>query len=93
MAERTGLTIEQVDLFEVNDAFAIVAMMAAKDHGISMGRLNVNGDAMALGHPIGAFVAARRHAARRAPASRWSRGCGAPAHRRRRIHDRAVELA
>jgi acetyl-CoA C-acetyltransferase len=46
--------IEDVDLFEVNEAFAVVAMAAAKDLGIARDRLNVAGGACALGHPIGA---------------------------------------
>jgi len=43
-----------VDLFEVNEAFAVVAMIAAKELGVSLERVNVNGGACALGHPIGA---------------------------------------
>jgi len=43
-----------VDLFEVNEAFANVAMAPMKDLGIPHDRLNVNGGALALGHPIGA---------------------------------------
>jgi acetyl-CoA C-acetyltransferase len=51
---RTGWNVSDVDLFEVNEAFAIVAMAAMKDVGIPAGKLNVNGGAVALGHPIGA---------------------------------------
>jgi acetyl-CoA C-acetyltransferase len=47
-------TVADVDLFEVNEAFAVVAMIAAKDLGIPDDKLNVNGGATALGHPIGA---------------------------------------
>ena len=43
-----------VDAFEINEAFAVVAMAAAHDLGIARDRLNVNGGACALGHPIGA---------------------------------------
>jgi acetyl-CoA C-acetyltransferase len=43
-----------VDLFEVNEAFAVVAMAAMKDVGIPAEKVNVNGGAVALGHPIGA---------------------------------------
>ena len=43
-----------VDLFEVNEAFAVVAMIAMRDLGIGRDILNVNGGACALGHPIGA---------------------------------------
>jgi acetyl-CoA C-acetyltransferase len=47
-------SVEDVDLFEVNEAFAVVAMAAARDLCIPEDRLNVNGGACALGHPIGA---------------------------------------
>ena len=46
--------IDNVDLFEVNEAFAVVTMAAIKEHGISHDKVNVNGGACALGHPIGA---------------------------------------
>jgi acetyl-CoA C-acetyltransferase len=49
-----GWRVEDVDLFEVNEAFAVVAMVAARDIGIPDEKLNVNGGATALGHPIGA---------------------------------------
>jgi acetyl-CoA C-acetyltransferase len=52
--KKAGWTVADVDLFEVNEAFAVVAMIAAKDLGISADKLNVNGGATALGHPIGA---------------------------------------
>jgi len=51
---RAGWSIDEVDLFEVNEAFAVVAMIAMRDLGIEHDRLNVNGGACALGHPIGA---------------------------------------
>ena len=51
---RVGWTVGDVDLFEINEAFAAVAMIAAHDLQISSDRLNVNGGATALGHPIGA---------------------------------------
>jgi acetyl-CoA C-acetyltransferase len=51
---RAGLTLDDVDLFEVNEAFAVVALAAAKDLGIGPERMNVRGGAVALGHPIGA---------------------------------------
>jgi acetyl-CoA C-acetyltransferase len=54
LLEKTGWTAGEVDLFEINEAFAVVAMAAAKDIGIARDRLNVNGGACALGHPIGA---------------------------------------
>ncbi len=51
---KAGWRVEDVDLFEVNEAFAVVAMIAAKELGIPADKLNVNGGATALGHPIGA---------------------------------------
>jgi acetyl-CoA C-acetyltransferase len=51
---KAGWNISDVDLFEVNEAFAVVAMIAAKELEIPLDRLNVNGGACALGHPIGA---------------------------------------
>jgi acetyl-CoA C-acetyltransferase len=52
--EKTGWKIEDVDLFEINEAFAVVAMTPIKELGISHDKVNVNGGACALGHPIGA---------------------------------------
>jgi acetyl-CoA C-acetyltransferase len=52
--QRTGWNTAEVDLFEVNEAFAAVAMAAMRDHGIAHDRINVHGGACALGHPIGA---------------------------------------
>lgn len=52
--DKAGWTTADVDLFEVNEAFAVVAMIAAKDLNIPADKLNVNGGACALGHPIGA---------------------------------------
>jgi acetyl-CoA C-acetyltransferase len=54
LLERAGWTIGDVDLFEVNEAFACVAMFAMHDLGIPHDKINVNGGATALGHPIGA---------------------------------------
>jgi acetyl-CoA C-acetyltransferase len=54
LLERCGWQVADVDLFEVNEAFAVVAMAAMHDLGIDHARLNVNGGACALGHPIGA---------------------------------------
>ncbi len=51
---KAGWTTDDVDLFEVNEAFAVVAMIAASELGIPRDKLNVNGGATALGHPIGA---------------------------------------
>ncbi len=52
--ERTGWSVDDVDLFEVNEAFAVVAMAAMKDLHIPHEKLNIRGGACALGHPIGA---------------------------------------
>lgn len=52
--EKAGWTVDDVDLFEINEAFACVAMAPMKDLGIPHEKLNVNGGAVALGHPIGA---------------------------------------
>ena len=54
LLERAGWNIADVDLFEVNEAFACVAMFAMHDLGIPHDKINVNGGATALGHPIGA---------------------------------------
>ncbi len=52
--DKTGWSTPQVDLFEINEAFAAVAMAAMKDHDIAHNKINVHGGACALGHPIGA---------------------------------------
>ncbi len=51
---RAGLTPEDIGLFEINEAFALVAMIAIKDLGLDPERVNVNGGAVSIGHPIGA---------------------------------------
>jgi acetyl-CoA C-acetyltransferase len=51
---QAGWSIDDVDLFEINEAFAMVPMIAMKELGIPAEKLNVNGGATALGHPIGA---------------------------------------
>ncbi|MEV0084925.1 acetyl-CoA C-acetyltransferase [Saccharopolyspora sp. NPDC050642] len=52
--ERTGMAIDDFDLFEVNEAFASVVLAWAKETGADLARTNVNGGGIALGHPIGA---------------------------------------
>jgi len=52
--ERTGWALDTVDLFEVSEAFAVVAMAAMRDLGLPHEKVNVHGGACALGHPIGA---------------------------------------
>ena len=54
LMDKTGWKIEDVDLFEINEAFACVAMFAMQDLGIPHDKINVHGGATALGHPIGA---------------------------------------
>lgn len=51
---RTGIDVEQLDLVEINEAFAAVGIASARDLEVSEDRINVNGGALALGHPIGA---------------------------------------
>jgi len=52
--EKSGLALEDIDLFEINEAFASVALNAMRMLGIDESKVNVNGGAIALGHPIGA---------------------------------------
>jgi acetyl-CoA C-acetyltransferase len=54
LLKKVGWSVEDVDLFEVNEAFAVVAMIAQRELQIPEDKLNVNGGACALGHPIGA---------------------------------------
>jgi acetyl-CoA C-acetyltransferase len=75
---RVGWTTRDVDLFEINEAFAVVTMAAMKEHAIPHERVNVHGGACALGHPIGAsgarivvtlIGALRKHGRKRGVAS------------------------
>ncbi len=52
--KRAGMTIGDIDLFEVNEAFAAVPLLFMEEFGVDHGKLNVNGGAIALGHPLGA---------------------------------------
>ena len=52
--ERAGLTLDQIDVFELNEAFAVQAVAVVRELGIDPARVNVHGGAIALGHPIGA---------------------------------------
>jgi len=76
--ERTGWSASQVDLYEINEAFAVVTMAAMKEHGLPHDKVNVHGGACALGHPIGAsgarilvtlVGALRKHGGKRGVAS------------------------
>jgi acetyl-CoA C-acetyltransferase len=75
---KVGWSTRDVDLFEINEAFAVVTMAAMKEHGIARERVNVHGGACALGHPIGAsgarivvtlLGALRKHGGRRGVAA------------------------
>ncbi len=52
--KRTGMAVSDIDLFEVNEAFAAVPMLFMDEFGVDHGHLNVNGGSIALGHPLGA---------------------------------------
>jgi acetyl-CoA C-acetyltransferase len=52
--KRNGMNINDIDLFEINEAFAVVPMMFMDVLGVDPAKVNVNGGAIALGHPLGA---------------------------------------
>ena len=52
--KRAGMTVDDIDLFEINEAFAVVSEKFQRDLDLDRDKVNVNGGAMALGHPIGA---------------------------------------
>ncbi|MGF6953234.1 acetyl-CoA C-acetyltransferase [Neobacillus sp. B4I6] len=54
LLRKTGKTLAEIDLFEINEAFAAVALVSGKIAGLDLEKVNVNGGAVALGHPIGA---------------------------------------
>ncbi len=54
LLKKTGKSLEEIDLFEINEAFAAVALTSGKIAGLDLEKVNVNGGAVALGHPIGA---------------------------------------
>jgi acetyl-CoA C-acetyltransferase len=54
LLDRVGWSVAEIDLFEINEAFAVVAMAAMRDLGLPHEKVNVHGGACALGHPIGA---------------------------------------
>jgi acetyl-CoA C-acetyltransferase len=54
VAQKAGWPLDQVDLFEINEAFSVQLLAVLRDLGIAPARVNVNGGAVALGHPIGA---------------------------------------
>ena len=87
LLDKVGWSVGDVDLFEINEAFAVVAMAAQRDLGIPRDKLNINGGACALGHPIGAtgarLIVTLLHALE---AQNLKRGVAALLHRRRRSH-------
>jgi acetyl-CoA C-acetyltransferase len=52
-AQKAGIAVDSIDLFEINEAFAAVGLASADDLGLPEGKINVNGGAIALGHPVG----------------------------------------
>jgi acetyl-CoA C-acetyltransferase/3-oxo-5,6-didehydrosuberyl-CoA/3-oxoadipyl-CoA thiolase len=52
--KQAGLSIDQIDLVEVNEAFSVLPLMQIKDMGIDPEKVNVNGGACCIGHPVGA---------------------------------------
>jgi acetyl-CoA C-acetyltransferase len=54
LSQKIGWRLEDVDLFELNEAFSVQALAVLRELGIDPGTVNVNGGAVALGHPIGA---------------------------------------
>ena len=52
--EKAGLTVDDIDLVEINEAFAAVVLRFVRDMGVDMEKVNVNGGAIAMGHPLGA---------------------------------------
>jgi acetyl-CoA C-acetyltransferase len=54
LLKKTGKTVDEIDLFEVNEAFALVALACEETAGVDLSKMNVNGGAVGLGHPIGA---------------------------------------
>ena len=54
LLQRTGLSLDDIDVFEINEAFASVVLAWAKELGVDMAKVNPNGGAISLGHPLGA---------------------------------------
>ena len=52
--DKANLKLEDIDLFEVNEAFAVVNLAVGKELGIDLNKMNIHGGAVALGHPLGA---------------------------------------
>ena len=85
MLKKAGWTKDDVDLFEINEAFAMVSMIAMQDLGLDHAKVNVHGGATALGHPIGASgarIIATLISALQTTGGK--KGIASPVHRRRR---------
>ncbi len=68
--EKAGLTVDDIDLVEINEAFAAVVLRFVKDMDLDMEKVNVNGGAIAMGHPLGAtggMILGTDHRRARAP--------------------------
>ena len=92
--DRAGWKASDVDLWEINEAFAVVPMIAMKELGIALDKINVNGGACALGHPIGASGARVLVTLLAAMEARDAkRGVGFALHRRRRGHRASASSA
>ena len=82
--DKAGLTVDDMDLIEANEAFASQSIAVARELHFDMSKVNVNGGAIALGHPVGAWRPDHRHPAPRdGQAARGQEGPGHPVHRRR----------
>ena len=81
---KSGMSVSDVDLFELNEAFAVVALKSARDLGVDLDRVNVDGGAISMGHPIG-MSGARLvvHLVHELRAPRRRCRCGGPVRRRR----------
>lgn len=81
--DKAGWTKDDVDLWEINEAFAVVTLAAIKEHGLDPAKVNVNGGACALGHPIGAsgarILTTLIHALRAGAAAKAWRPCASAA--------------
>ena len=92
--KRLGLTVDDIDLWELNEAFAVQVLYCADTLGIPMDRLNVNGGAIAVGHPYGGQrPAPDRPCADRRQAPRREERRGDDVHRRRHGRGRRVRGA
>jgi acetyl-CoA acetyltransferase len=84
--ERSGMKLSDIDLFELNEAFASVVLRYIQAFNIDSAKINVNGGAIAMGHPLGATGAMILHRSRRARAYRKVHRAGDAVHRRRHGH-------